>query len=550
VPPPPNGTRRDHLTRLEDSGEVDVLVIGGGIVGAGVALDLASRGLSVAIVDQMDFASGTSSRSTKLIHGGIRYLPQFRFGLVREGLQEQKVLARTADYLYEPLDFVIPIYEDRGFGDVPVWARHRLVFPLALRAGLWVYDVLGGRLFNSKLRHKTVSPEAAVAMVPGLKQNKLKRAFIYHDARTDDARLVLAVVKSTVATGRGLAVSWTRVARIRAAGDGFSAELHDELGDRDFTVRARAIVSATGAFAPPPGPAGTRRLEVVPSKGVHLVTTPEAVGLEDIAVVLPETDDKRLMYVVPWLDHAIVGTTDTPYSGDFAHPATDPSDVDYLVRHLEGYMDAAGAPLLSSWAGLRALVAADSGSTASASREHTLHEVAPGYLQVAGGKLSGYRRIAAKAGKRVARHLGSKARSSTSKRLLVGAGAPDGYATALGRRAHSVGLPRSYGRLLYRRLGRDSDTVMALLEAQPALRERLGDGSTLAEVRYAATHEGAAAVSDFALRRTRLSWFTADHGRADAERIADELSDTLGWDADYRKQQVERFHDELQAERL
>ncbi len=542
--------RSGQLEAMRTADEVDVFVIGAGIVGAGIALDAATRGLRVAIADRADFASGTSSRSTKLLHGGIRYMPQFRFGLVHEGLREQKVLERIAGHLAQPLRFVIPIYQDRGFGDVPRWVRHPRIFEIALRLGLWFYDLLGGRIFGRRrhLRHRVISADEACRRVPGLRRTGLKRAFVYYDGETDDARLTLAALRTAVEHG-AVALNWAEVTATepRPAG-GYVVHVEDHLGGERLTVPAQVVVAATGAFRPPEA-AAAEVLDVVRSKGAHLVTTKGAVGIADEAVVLPETEDERLMYVVPWQGMAVIGTTDTPYRGDPAHPAADEDDVAYLTRHVHQYLDVPPFEPLSAWGGLRALVDTGDGSTAEASREHKVTVAGPGYVQVAGGKLTGYRRIAADATDRAAAILGARARSRTSRVALAGAGASGGP-ERLHARLDELALPRALAPVLHQRYGTGAADVLDLAASRPELRERLGDGTLLAEVAHAARHESAATISDVTLRRTRLSWFTPDHGRKDASRIAAVLAAELDWDDAETARQLAAFEKELEAEGL
>ena len=342
--------RADHARRLDDN--FDILVIGGGVVGAGVALDAASRGLRTALVDRDDFASGTSSRSTKLLHGGVRYLPQMRFGLVREGLREQKVLEHTADYLVSPFDFVIPVYKDRGFADAPRWARHPLIFPIALRLGLWFYDRLGGRGRSKSKRRIDVAEMQR--RFPRIKTDNLRHGVVYRDYQTDDARLTVMIVKTAVEHG-AVAAGWMEATSVESDGSGgFLVTIADRLEGGEVAVRAKTVIAATGAFTPPTG-TGDDPIPVVLSKGAHLVTPADAVGVTDSALVLPETEDERVMFVVPWLGRAVVGTTDTPYSGDPAHPLTDGDDTAYMLRHIHIYLDTLRFEPISAWSGLRAL---------------------------------------------------------------------------------------------------------------------------------------------------------------------------------------------------
>ena len=540
-------TRRNHLARLSRGDPYDLLVIGGGVVGAGVALDAASRGLRVAVVDRADFGSGTSSRSTKLLHGGIRYMPQFRFGLIREGLREQKVLERTADYLFEPKEFVLPLYRDRGFGDVPRILRHPRIIPWAMRLGLWFYDLLGG--LRGPRRHHKLTKEQVLQSAPLLKSGTLTGGFAFGDAQTDDARLTTAVIKTAVSRFDAVAVNWASAEAVEVDGSLHHViRIDDRIGGGSFDVTARTIVAATGAFLPPVPGGGTPPLGIRASKGAHLVTDMATVGVSEDAIVLPETEDGRVLYVIPWQGKAVVGTTDTPYSGPPAHPVADPEEIAYLVRHLEEYLDIDHLEVISTWAGLRALATKGDADTARASRAHKVKEVAPGYWQVAGGKLTGYRVIAREVVDEVARHLDIHRRSHTRTLPLDGAGAAPIEVTA---RITAAAFSRSYADTLYHRYGGEADEVLEIIAAHPEWRQMLGDDHlTLAEVAYLARYEAAATLLDVALRRTHLAWFTRDHGRGAAPAIAGVMAAELGWSDEERTRQLERFEEDLELEGL
>jgi glycerol-3-phosphate dehydrogenase len=400
---PDGWTRAEHLGLLADGSRFDVLVIGGGVTGCGTALDLAARGLRVALVEQHDVAAGTSGRSTKLFHGGIRYLPQFQFQLVAEGLREQEVLARIADYLFESLEFVVPVYAHIGLADAPAWAAKGRRASLALRAGLVLYDLLGG-FDRPGSRHRRISVAELLKDIPNLRSEGLRSGFVYSDAQTDDARLVIAIARTAVDRFGAVAVTRARATAVTSVTDGYIVTVQDLVSGVELGVEARAVVVATGAF-PAPSCDGSRQLDVVVSKGAHLVVKKAQIGLGDRAIVLPRTDDGRVMYIVPWAEHALIGTTDTPYDGDLSHPAADVADIDYLIRHVARYLDVDSFEPLSTFAGLRALADDGSGETSQASREHVIAEPRPGYVQVAGGKLTTYRRISADAASVVARRL-------------------------------------------------------------------------------------------------------------------------------------------------
>jgi glycerol-3-phosphate dehydrogenase len=527
----PPWTRAEHRRRLGATPVFDVIVIGGGVIGCGVALDLSTRGFHVALVEQADWASGTSGRSTKLFHGGIRYLPHFRFQLVAEGLREQRVLARIADYLFETLEFVVPVYDQHGLADAPAWAARGRRASLALGAGLAIYDLLGG--FNRPgERHRRLALSEVLKAAPLLRTDGLRGGFAYSDAQTDDARLVIAVVRTAVRHGT-TAVNRMQALSVEESEGGFLVEMEDGLSGEILRVRTRAVVAATGAFRPPPLGAHSQPRFVL-SKGAHLILPAETVGLGRQAIVLPKTDDGRVLFLIPWAGHALVGTTDTKYQGSAARPVATGDDIRYLLDHVRRYLDVDGLAPVSAFAGLRALADEDADSTAEASREHVITEQRAGYLIVAGGKLTTYRRIAAEVADRVTRSLGSKAKSRTKQVLLVGAG----------------GDRHRWGQLS-RRYGSEASTVERILEEVPNGYVVLGDGVThLGEAVQAVRNECATSLADLTLRRTRLSLLSADHGRGDALPIAEVMQRELGWTDTERLRELEAFHSELEMEGL
>ena len=483
----PGWRRDDHVQRIDDQ-VFDVVVIGGGVVGCGTALDAVTRGLSVALIERDDFASATSSRSTKLLHGGVRYLPQLRFGLIREGLHEQRTLGRLADYLVAPVDFVIPVYRNRGFADAPRWARHARIFPIAMSLGLWWYDRLGAWRGGAG-GERRIDADKVLRRFPRLRPDGLRHALMYRDARTDDARLTIMLARTAVDHGAATAGFLEATTVVRHDG-GYLVNLVDRIDGTRRAVRCRAVVAATGPFAPPPG-VTPDHVPVLLSKGTHMITAQQHIGVAECALMLPETEDGRVIFLVPWLDHAIVGTTDTPFDGDPAHPLPTSDDVAYLTRHLEEYLDVGLIEPISVWSGLRALAGAKVGSTARASREHKVAVLAPGYVQVAGGKLTGYRKIAQRVTDRIAKHLRVAGKSRTGDVALSGSGIA----------------------------GIESD-------------------------------EAAITIADVTLRRTRIAWLTRDHGRDDAERIAAVMAAELEWDADRTVRELARFEEDLKVEAL
>jgi len=328
-------TRAEHLRRMAAE-RVDVCVIGGGITGAGVALEAASRGASVALIERRDFASGTSGWSTKLVHGGIRYLPQGQIALVREALHERATLLKIAPHLVWPLAFVLPIYDTtrRPIG-VPVSLPRGIGVGLAMEIGLTAYDVLAGK--ENIARHRHIPADEAVRDVPGLRTDGLKSAFVYSDAGTNDTKLVATIIRTAVEQG-ALVANYTEATRFVQEHDRIvGVEARDTITGEILTIAARHVVNATGVWAERVESLGTRdpQVQVLPAKGIHLVVDAAKVGVTNDAVVLPETEDGRLIFIVPWQGRAVIGTTDTP-GGDIEHPRADADEIAYVLRTTNG----------------------------------------------------------------------------------------------------------------------------------------------------------------------------------------------------------------------
>ena len=540
------GTRRERIRRLS-SERFDVLVIGGGITGAGVALEAAARGLSVALIEQGDFAEGTSSRSTKLVHGGLRYLPMLDIAQVREDLEERDALLRNAPHLVRPLPFVLPLYAGSrrplGLRLPPVL---RAALPLGMAGGLWLYDVLAGR--RGVRRHRSLTPAAAASLVPPLRLAGLRRAYVYYDAVTDDARLVIAVLRT--ALGRGaVAGNYVRAAgllmeRGRVAG----ARAVDLLTGENLRVSARTTVNATGVWADSVAALGGRpTFTIRRSKGVHLVLPGDRLRLGRAALVLPETDDGRLAFVVPWFGTALVGTTDTEWEGPPDPPRVEGRDVDYLLDHASRYLTARLTPndVLGVYAGLRPLVGTGAGVNrpgARLSRRHEIVQSTEGLVTVVGGKLTTYRKMA----EDVVRVIcGPPPRGVSPTRGLALEGAP-GLTDALPRvrsRALRLGLPGRTCVHLLRSYGTGAAAVLELVAARPSLGEPLAPGRPhiAAEVIVAVREEMAHTVGDVLLRRTRLAHFLPRHGREIAARVAALMAEDLGWTPEAQAGEVARF---------
>lgn len=547
------GQRQAHLSRVKNQ-SFDLLVIGGGITGTGVARDAARRGLRVALLERADLASGTSSRSSKLVHGGLRYLEQYEFGLVFESVSERRVLMDIAPHLVKPLAFVFPVYESFG--------RAALI-----DIGLWLYDGLS--LFRSPKIHKRLGKRATAKVEPCLTTHELKSAELYYDCATDDARLTLETALDAMRQGAQV-VTWCPVVGFLhdERGRALGVKVHDSLGDEHFEVRAGAVVNATGPWTDGVrgqalGSAG--RLRLRPTKGVHIVVDRAKLPVEH-AVVLIHPDDERVLFAIPWGDRTYIGTTDTDWDGDPALVAADLADVDYLIGASGHFFP--GNPLhyddvIATWAGLRPLINQEGVHESEISREHQVDVEADGIVTVAGGKLTTYRRMAAEVVDKaldVLRMCGWETEpprhADTAREPLPGAvGWPkddddsglinDIVAASGGHFEHDTAryLAGSHGML-----GMD---VAVLAAARPELAQRLvaGRPEVMACVEWAVTRELAATVDDVLQRRLPLFFKDYDQGLGCAEAVAVHMAGLLGWDDVRRERELERFRHEVAISR-
>jgi glycerol-3-phosphate dehydrogenase len=519
-------SRADQLEALVRG--VDVLVIGGGITGAGVALDAASRGYRVGLVERADFASGTSSRSTKLVHGGIRYLPQGHVALVRDALRERGLLMRLAPHLVHPLAFAVPLYAGarRPLG-VRIPAIARPFVPLGIRAGLFAYDLFAR---NAALRHRAMSRDELVRDVPGLSTEHLRAALVYYDGRTDDVRLTHAVLATARAHG-AVTLNHAAVTALRhTSGRVAGAVVEDVLTGRSADVAARFVVNATGIWGEAVAAMdGAPPFRIRHSKGAHLVLRPDAVSTR-MAIVIPETDDGRLAFIVPWAGRFVLGTTDDAYDGDLTAPAATTEDVTYLLDHANRYLrrPLSHGDITGTYAGIRALVAAAGGSTSSLSRDHVVATSPGGLISIVGGKLTTYRKMAADTVDAIVARDGGGRSCRTASIPLAGASGLDDARAALesaplspDQRAH---LLETYGGL--------ASDLATLMREDASLAARLVPGMpvTAAEVVYACRAEEAATLTDCLFLRTRLAVLEADAGDRAVEPVAALMTKTLGWD--------------------
>jgi glycerol-3-phosphate dehydrogenase len=518
-----------------------VLVVGGGITGAGVALDAATRGLSVALVEKRDFAAGTSSRSSKLIHGGLRYLEQRDFSLVREALHERALLLSSlAPHLVEPVPFLFPL-------------RHRTWERAYVGAGVGLYDALAGR-HAALPRHRHLSRSAALELAPSLRPDSLVGAIRYYDARTDDARFVVALVRTAVANG-ALALSGIRVDGLTLGEDGLRhVSLQDTERGSGLQMRARVVVNATGVWS---GElerlAGVRSpIAMRASKGVHLLVRRERIASETALVLRTE---RSVLFVIPWGAHWIIGTTDTEWKLDRDHPAASRGDIRYLLDHANAVLrePLAEEDVVGVYAGLRPLVARDQADTTALSREHVVRRPAQGLVTVAGGKYTTYRVMARDAVDAVGVELGESIDPSRTDQVpLLGA---EGLSTARGRaQAHPAATRIGAGAVehLLERYGALALVLLDAAAARPDLAEPIEGAPAylLAEAWYAVAAEGALHLDDVLTRRTRISIETADRGRAAAEPVARAMAELLGWSGRKVRREVAHYLERLDAEML
>lgn len=532
---------------------LDVLVIGGGITGAGVALDAVARGYRVGLVERGDFASGTSSASTKLVHGGIRYLPEFDIALVREALIERGRLLRNAPHLVHPLAFVLPLYtSSRHPVGLPVAPPFGVGLGFILDAGLWVYDVLAGK--QNVGEHRRISREQTIERAATLTPDGVKTGYIYYDAQTDDTRLTLAVLRTAMARGAHIA-NYAAAVRFSYAGQRITGawvrDAHGQAGD-EVLIQARHIVNATGIWAERTERlAGEQpELHIAPSKGVHLVFDRATLGIGEEAIVLPETEDGRIIFIVPWQSRVLVGTTDTPVS-ETEQPVANDEDISYLLDHLNRYLrrHVSRDDILTTFAGNRPLLrvrrrAGGSGNKpARLSRSHEVVESDAGLISVSGGKLTTYRRMAQEVVDQIDRRERHPITHPTLKLALRGGSGWAEARLAVRAQGHALGLDDAIIDHLGMAYGTDALDVLALIEQDATLGTRLlADLPYIsAEVPYICREELALTLEDVLQRRTHIALEDRLRGTGIAAMVASLMAQELGWDAAEETRQVESY---------
>ncbi|WP_072687235.1 glycerol-3-phosphate dehydrogenase/oxidase [Rhodococcus marinonascens] len=524
--------------QLEDE-QFDVVVIGGGVVGAGAALDAATRGLKVALVEARDYASGTSSRSSKMFHGGLRYLEQLEFGLVREALRERELsLTTLAPHLVKPLKFLFPITHR-------VWERPYMA------AGIFLYDRMGGAKSVPAQKHLTRA--GALRMAPGLKRSSLTGGIQYFDTVVDDARHTMTVARTAAHYGAVVRTSTQVVGFLRESDRVSGVRVRDCEDGRTADVKAHVVINATGVWTDEIQSLSRQRgrFRVRASKGVHIVVPRDRI-VSDAAIVL--RTEKSVLFMIPWGSHWIIGTTDTDWNLDLAHPAATKADIDYILGHVNEVLvtSLTHEDIDGVYAGLRPLLEGESDETSKLSREHAVARVAPGLVAIAGGKYTTYRVMAEDAVDiAAAEDIPARvAPSITQKVRLVGA---DGYFALMNQTVH---LGQKYGLHPYRvkhlldRYGSLISQVVDQAAGRPELLQPITDAPAYLQVEavYAAAAEGALHLDDILARRTRISIEYPHRGVNCAEQVAQLVAPILGWDADAVDREVKTYRARVEAE--
>ncbi len=541
---------RDSALRRLGETPFDVVIIGGGITGVGCALDAASRGLRTALIERDDFSSGTSSKSSKLVHGGLRYLQQGEIRLVYEALHERQRLRRNAPHLVKVLPFLIPIFSSKGVVSKKL-AR-------AMGSAMWMYDFTGGARIG-KL-HKRVSKAEALALFPTLPEQRLMSSYLYYDARADDSRLCITVARTAALDFGATVVNGAAVTGLRknAAGRVCGVTVHAD--GRDIEVETASVVNAAGVWADDVMALDEpeRRRTIRPAKGIH-ITVPWHKVRNDIAAVIPVPGDKRSVFVVPWGDFTFIGTTDTDYNGGIDDPQCTAEDIEYLLRAINGSVttEITVDDIVGTWAGLRPLVADPdaSGRTADLSRRHKVTESHSGVVTITGGKLTTYREMAADTIDEIITHvLDDNARrrihrrSRTKKLRLHGA---EGYDKLVSSADTISSLGGDVVRHLADRYGSDARTVLALAESDPDLANPLVPGLPYlrAEAVFGVRTEMARTLDDVLSRRTRARLLGRDDSAAAARSVAELIAPDLGWDSADIEREVAQYNRLIDEER-
>jgi glycerol-3-phosphate dehydrogenase len=548
--------RSTALRRLAED-DFDVLVVGGGITGSGCALDAASRGLRTALVERDDFASGTSSKSSKMVHGGLRYLQNGEFRLVYEALHERQRLRTNAPHLVKTLPFLLPVLTG---ADSPVPRK----LARAMGSAMWIYDLTGGARIGKI--HERLKPAEALKHFPTLPAERLAAAYLYYDARADDARLTLTLARTASIDHGAVVANGVRLVRVNKDVRGRVNGARVEADGVEIDVSCRAIINATGVWADDVRALdeGTHPRSIRPAKGIH-ITVPWSKIRNDIAAVIPVPKDKRSIFVVPWYDTAdpggdpqvtYLGTTDTDYDGPVDDPQCTAADVRYILDAANASISTGltEADVLGTWAGLRPLVrSAESEKTADLSRRHRVQVSDSGVITITGGKLTTYREMAADTVDDIVTYLGDEVgsragRCRTARLPLRGA---EGWEAVRTGGPGAAPVSNAVVEHLTDRYGSEARTLLAMTEGDASLAEPLVRGLPYlrAEAVFAARYEMARSVDDVLSRRTRARLLARDASGEAAQEVADLIAPVLGLSDAEASAQVTRYHELIDAER-
>lgn len=538
-------SRAKALKEMSDDEGVDVLVIGGGVTGAGIALDAATRGLRTAIVEMQDWAQGTSSRSSKLVHGGLRYLYQLNFHLVAESLRERGLLlTKTAPHLVKAQPFLWPL-------KMPVIERAYSA------TGIGMYDAMAQAAFPGSVpvqHHHT--RKGTKEIFPDINDHKLVGSIEFYDARVDDARLVMTLVRTAQGYG-ALPASRTQVVGLTKDGTGrvVGATVKDLESGKKLEVKAKHVINATGVWTEANDALSETGggLEVLASKGVHIVVPRERLNGQAGLFIRTE---KSVLFIIPWQHYWIIGTTDTPWKEPVQHPTATKEDVNYILKEANPYLSKplTHEDIIGVYTGLRPLLqpkVKEGTASTKVSREHTVAEVVPGLTAIAGGKLTSYRKMAEDAVDFTMGTVFAKANPSvTDNTLLAGAEGYEAAQASAGRIATKYGWTLDRVQHLLDRYGSMISDILEIVDEDPAMGEPLksNDWYIPAEVVYAVTHEGALHLEDIVNHRVRLALETPDRGISALPELADIVAPLLGWDEATKKHEIEAYTKDAQAE--
>ena len=522
--------RNADIEKLK-SHEFDILVIGGGVVGSGIALDAAARGLSVALVESDDFAAGTSSRSSKLIHGGLRYLEQFDFKLVREALHEREMMiTEQAPHLVKPLSFVYPLHK-------------KYLDRIYVGAGLMLYDLLRGKL-RAVPWHKHISFGEMRNEARSLNPEIVTGGLVYYDAQVDDARHTVMVARTAMDQGAHI-VTGATVTQITRNPDRVTGAVVSVDG-HSFNVKSKVVIAAAGIwneelyqqFGIKPG------YKIKMSKGVHIILPKDAIDAKTGIIIKTALS---VLFIIPWGNEWLLGTTDTDYTGDREYPLADSVDIDYILNEANKVLlpKIRREQIISTYAGLRPLVSpAKDSSTTKISREHTVDHPLKGFVSIAGGKYTTYRVMAADAVDAAVKDLDRKVPKSPTKTIpIIGAAGYKMLIKQIASLAQSYSVSTACVERMLNRYGSLVSDIFQMIAKDPSLAVEVepGSGYIKAEVLYAATHEGARTLVDVLARRLRLVMEHADHGLSVARELAELIAPTLGWSEDNINREVTNF---------